>query len=88
VHVNDVEEIKTTDVQELPPTVTVAPETKPLPVMVIDVPPAPLPEFGETLDTVGGVAYVNPFVNVTDPEDCVTTIFFCPAVPAGVVQLI
>ena len=56
VQVNDVEEIKTTDVQELPPTVTVAPETKLLPVMVIDVPPAPLPEFGETLDTVGGVA--------------------------------
>jgi hypothetical protein len=55
VHVNDVEEIKTTDVQELPPTVTVAPETKSLPVMVIDVPPAPLPEVGETLDTVGGV---------------------------------
>jgi hypothetical protein len=56
VHVNDVEEMKTTDVQELPPIVTVAPDTKSLPVMVIEVPPAPLPEFGETLDTVGGVA--------------------------------
>jgi hypothetical protein len=56
VHVNDVEDMNTTDVQVLPPTVTVAPETKSLPVMVIDVPPFPLPEFGETLDTVGGVA--------------------------------
>jgi hypothetical protein len=56
LQVNEVEEAKTTDVHVLPPIVTVAPETKLLPVMVTDVPPAPLPEFGATPVTVGGAA--------------------------------
>ena len=76
VHVKDVEELNTTEVQLAPPTVIVAPETKSVPVIVINVPPTPFPEFGETPDIVGGLAYVNPFDKVTDPEDCVTTISF------------
>ena len=86
VQLKDVDEINTTEVQLVPPTFTVAPDTKSVPDMVIDVPPAPFPEFGETLVTVGEVAYVNPFVKVTDPVDCVTTISFCPTEPAGVVH--
>jgi hypothetical protein len=56
LQVNEVEEMNVTDVQVLPPIVTVAPETKLLPVIVTDVPPAPLPEFGSTPVTVGGDA--------------------------------
>jgi hypothetical protein len=56
LQVKEVEEMNTTDVHALPPIVTVAPEIKLLPVMVTDVPPAPLPEFGEIPETVGGDA--------------------------------
>ena len=37
----------------VPPTVTEAPEANPVPVMVIDVPPAVGPDVGVTLVTVG-----------------------------------
>src|SRR3984893_6817583 len=38
----------------VPPTVTVAPDRKPVPVMVTAVPPLPDPELGEISVTVGG----------------------------------
>lgn len=88
MQVIDVEELKTTDVQVELLTVTVAPDTKSVPVKVIDVPPAPFPEFGETLVIVGGVEYVNAPTKVELPSPVrVTTISFAPTVPAGVVQL-
>ena len=49
----DVAETTVTDVQALPPTVTAAPCAKPVPVMVIAVPPAVLPEDGEIEPMVG-----------------------------------
>jgi hypothetical protein len=87
VQVIDVEELKTTDVHVTPSTLTVAPDTKSVPDKVIDVPPAPFPEVGETLVIVGGVAYVNAPTNVELSPLRVTTISFAPAVPAGVIQL-
>ena len=42
-----------TPVAEAPPTVTVAPKAKLVPVIVICVPPAVGPEVGNTVDTVG-----------------------------------
>jgi hypothetical protein len=54
VQVIEVEETTTTEVHELPPMVTVAPEMKLVPVIVIEVPPAVEPEVGEILVTVGG----------------------------------
>ena len=53
VQVIDVAETTVTDVQALPPTVTVAPAAKFVPVMVIAVPPAVLPVAGEMPVTVG-----------------------------------
>ena len=53
VQVIDVAETTTTLVQALPPTVTAAPAAKFVPVMVIAVPPAVLPEVGETEVMVG-----------------------------------
>ena len=53
MQVIDVAETTVTDVQALPPTVTVAPAAKFVPVMVIAVPPAVLPEVGETDVMVG-----------------------------------
>ena len=41
-------------VAAFPPNVTVAPEAKPVPVIVTLVPPAVGPLFGDTLVTVGG----------------------------------
>jgi hypothetical protein len=54
VHVIEVDETTTTDVHELPPMVTVAPDMKFVPVIVTDVPPAVVPEVGKILVTVGG----------------------------------
>ncbi len=42
-----------TPVAGLPPNVTVAPARKLVPVMVTEVPPAVVPEAGETDETVG-----------------------------------
>jgi len=53
VQVIDVAETTVTDVQALPPTVTVAPAAKFVPVIVIAVPPAVLPEVGEIEPMVG-----------------------------------
>jgi hypothetical protein len=44
---------KVTLVAEVPPTLTVAPLTKAVPVMVTEVPPVSGPELGEILATVG-----------------------------------
>ena len=56
--VNDVELTNTTLVAAEPPTVTVAPDTNPVPVIVTAVPPAVEPLTGDTEVTVGGAAYV------------------------------
>jgi hypothetical protein len=53
VQVIDVAETTVTDVQALPPTVTVAPAAKFVPVIVIAVPPAVDPVDGEMPVTVG-----------------------------------
>lgn len=53
VHVNEVEETRTTEVQEDPPTVTVEPTEKSVPVIVIAVPPEVRPEVGDTEETDG-----------------------------------
>ena len=42
-----------TFVAAVPPMLTVAPARKPIPVMVTEVPPLLVPEFGEMADTVG-----------------------------------
>jgi len=53
-----------TPVAAVPPTVTVAPAAKPVPLIVIAVPPAVGPDVGETLPTDGGGGtYVNPFAS-------------------------
>ena len=56
--------------QALPPTVTPVAPVKFVPVIVIDVPPAELPEVGDTDVTVG----TGPIVNVTvcDPGNVQT----------------
>jgi hypothetical protein len=56
VQVIDVADTTVTLVHAAPPTVTVAPERKLVPVIVIAVPPALVPEVPETLDTVGATA--------------------------------
>jgi hypothetical protein len=56
IHVIDVDELNTTEVQLVPPKVTVAPETKSLPDRVTDVPPVVFPKVGETPTKVGGTA--------------------------------
>ena len=49
----DVADPNTTNVHGAPPTVTVAPDTNPVPVIVIDVPPAVEPDTGDTDETIG-----------------------------------
>ena len=56
--VNDVELTNTTLVAAESPTVTVAPVTNPVPVIVTAAPPAVEPVTGDTDVTVGGAAYV------------------------------
>jgi hypothetical protein len=56
VQVIEVEDTTVTLVHAAPPTVTVAPDRKLVPVIVIDVPPATVPEVPETPDTVGAAA--------------------------------
>ena len=54
----------------VPPSVTVAPATNPVPVIVIDVPPAVGPDGGETPLTVGAVGVGEGVgVGVGDGED-------------------
>jgi hypothetical protein len=78
-------------VQALPPTVTVAPDTKFVPVIVIDVPPAALPVAGEIEVIVGRGSYLNPEALVAVSVFAfVTTTSTSSAfgLPAGVVQVI
>jgi hypothetical protein len=58
VQVSDVADPKATDVHAVPPTVTVTPDTKPVPVTVTEVPPAVEPADGDTEATVGASADV------------------------------
>jgi hypothetical protein len=84
----EVELTQVTPVAAAPPIVTVAPETNPLPVMVIATPPASVPLDGVTEVTVGSTAYVNAPVPVPDKVlGFVTITFFAPVVPAGAVAV-
>ena len=65
VQVIDVDDTRFTLVHAAPPTVTVAPDKKFVPVIVIDVPPAVVPDVPETLDTLGTAVSG---VTVTDDE--------------------
>jgi hypothetical protein len=56
VQVIDVADTTVTLVQAAPPTVTVAPDKKFVPVIVIEVPPAVVPDVPDTLDTLGAAA--------------------------------
>ena len=56
IAVSEVALTKTTLVAALPPIVTVAPFTKPVPVIVTAVPPIVEPEFGVIEVTVGAAA--------------------------------
>ncbi len=76
-------------VQALPPTDTAVAPVKLVPAIVIDVPPAVLPEVGVTELTVGaGVKYVNSVLAAFVPPGVVTRTLAVPAVPAGVEQVI
>src|SRR5712692_7147086 len=79
-----------TPVAAVPPTVTVAVASKPVPVIVIAVPPAAGPEVGLTALTVGGAMYANwsPGFTALDCAPTVTTTSTVPAACAGVVALI
>src|SRR6476660_2675168 len=55
--------LTTTFVAEAPPIDTVAPAAKPLPVMVMAVPPEVEPEFGEIALIVGAAAAQAPTAN-------------------------
>ena len=73
-----------------PPKLTVAPDEKPVPVIVTDVPPLVLPEVGEIAVTVGADAlYVYPLPRVPLSESVlVTTTSTVPAARAEVVAVI
>jgi hypothetical protein len=66
---------------------TVAPDTKFVPVIVTEVPPAVDPVAGLTPVTVGGVTYVNPFVRLPLCAPTVTVTVTAPALPTGVVAV-
>lgn len=51
----------TIEVADVPPTFTVAPERKPVPVIVTDVPPEVVPDVGEIELTVGAGFDADPF---------------------------
>ncbi|CAB4656452.1 unannotated protein [freshwater metagenome] len=92
MQVIDVAETTTTLAHGAPPTLTVAPAAKLVPVIVIEVPPAVFPEDGKMPATVGvdiGVTYVYVPVEVVNPvSEFVTITSLAPADPAGVVQVI
>ena len=85
----DVAETTVTLVQAEPPTVTVEPLAKFVPVIVIDVPPAVDPDVGDTAVTVGaGVTKVNNvFAEFEAPPEFTTTLAV-PTEPVGVVHVI
>ena len=89
MHVIDVAETTLTLVHAEPPTVTVEPLPKFVPVIVITEPPAVEPDVGDTAVTVGaGVTKVNNVFAAFDWLPAVTTMLAVPAVPVGVVQVI
>ena len=65
VQVIEVDDTTVTLVHAAPPTVTVAPDKKFVPVIVIAVPPADVPELPETPATLGAAASG---VTLTDEE--------------------
>ena len=65
----------------------VAPVTKFVPVMVMEVPPAVEPLVGETVATVGAATYVNNEFAELVPPTVVTRMLTVPATCAGVVQV-
>ena len=67
-----------------PPIVTLAGDVKFVPVIVIGVPPASGPAFGETPVTDGVARYVNAFAAVAVPPAVVSVTFFAPAGRDGV----
>ena len=78
----------TTFVAAAEPNVTVAPDTKFVPVIVTAVPPDVGPLLGDTLLTVGGATNVKPVARVPlCPLEFVTVTITAPAVPAGVVAV-
>jgi hypothetical protein len=65
-HEIDVADKTTTEVHAAPPTATVAPATKPVPLIVIAVPPEAGPDVGETAVTAGGaLTVISPFTYET-----------------------
>ena len=79
-----------TPVAAVPPTLTVAPAAKPVPVIVTAVPPAVGPDGGATLSTVGaGARYVNALAFVPLCASLLVTVTLtAPAACAGVVAVI
>jgi hypothetical protein len=74
-----------TEAAAIPPKVTVAPSSNPLPAIVTVVPPVTGPELGETLLTVGGAVKVKAPASVADCESgLVTVIPTVPELSAGV----
>jgi hypothetical protein len=78
-----------TPVAAVPPTVTVAPAAKFVPVIVMTVPPDAGPDVGLTAPTVGGTTYVNwsAALGALDWTPTVTTTSATPAACAGVVAV-
>jgi hypothetical protein len=69
-----------TTVRADPPNETVAPDTKPLPLIVTDVPPAAFPLFGATDVTAGAARYVKQPMHVAFcASGFVTVTFTVPA---------
>jgi hypothetical protein len=58
-----------TPVADVPPTFTVAPERKPVPVMVTDVPPEVVPDVGDTELTVGAGFEAEPLKSTKGATD-------------------
>ena len=72
-----------------PPTVTEVALDRLVPTMVTEVPPAVVPEVGESKVYVGaGTTYVNALPAVTEPPAVVITTSLAPALPDGVVMVI
>ena len=82
----EVDETTTTLVHNEPPIVTVAPDAKPVPVIVIDVPPLTVPDELETVEMTGGVVLIamacEPAILFT-PLGTVVVVITLPAVSAG-----
>ena len=81
--------MNTTDEAAVPPKLTVAPFTNPVPEMITDVPPALGPEGGATEVTAGGALNVKPAAKVfVCASVFVTTTLTAPAEWAGVTAVI